>query len=210
MRRLGERLPDARSGQVVMVSHCLLNQNVRYLGGAVQPGAVSDAVDGYVRAGVGLHQMPCPERHAWGGARKRWMLVAYGAGHTCRAPLVRLALPWFMAYTRLVYRRLARAVAADIVDYRRSGIDVVAIVGVKGSPSCGVLETLDMEGAVGALTGCPLAALDGRALNERVIEANTVPGRGLFVAALDRRLRRRDCVLSFAEHDLGPPPQIDA
>jgi hypothetical protein len=30
-------LSDARSGQVVFVSHCMLNQDVRYQGGATRP-----------------------------------------------------------------------------------------------------------------------------------------------------------------------------
>lgn len=37
-------LKDPRSGRVVFVSHCLLNQNVRYLGGAVAPGAINEQV----------------------------------------------------------------------------------------------------------------------------------------------------------------------
>jgi hypothetical protein len=37
-------LSDARSGQVVFVSHCMLNQNVRYQGGATRPGVVDEVV----------------------------------------------------------------------------------------------------------------------------------------------------------------------
>jgi hypothetical protein len=32
-----ERLADARSNKVIFVSHCLLDENVRYLGGAFMP-----------------------------------------------------------------------------------------------------------------------------------------------------------------------------
>jgi hypothetical protein len=37
-------LSDTRSGKVVFVSHCMLNQNVRYQGGATRPGAVQAVV----------------------------------------------------------------------------------------------------------------------------------------------------------------------
>jgi hypothetical protein len=37
---LRRALSDARSGQVVFLTHCMLNQNVRYQGGATRPGAV--------------------------------------------------------------------------------------------------------------------------------------------------------------------------
>lgn len=44
-------MADARSGQVVFVSHCLLNQNTRYLGGAVCPGVVGAAIAPYEQDG---------------------------------------------------------------------------------------------------------------------------------------------------------------
>ena len=62
------KLADERSRRVVFLSHCLLNQNMRYLGGP-----------------------------------------------------------------------LAREVAGGIEDYARSGFEVVGVVGIAGSPSCGVL-----------------------------------------------------------------------
>jgi predicted secreted protein len=49
----------------VFVSHCLLNENTRYLGGAFRPGAVGEVVDTYLRAGTGICQLPCPEQLAW-------------------------------------------------------------------------------------------------------------------------------------------------
>jgi predicted secreted protein len=137
-------LSDARSGQVVFVSHCLLNQNVRYLGGATRPGAVDEVVARLRRAGVGIVQMPCPEQYAWGGVDKRYTMPAYGADHTMLRRLRRPATWLFLLYTRLVYRRLAGRVARDIRDYARSGQTVQAVVGVGGSPSCGVRTTLDL------------------------------------------------------------------
>ena len=44
-------LSDARSGQVVFLSHCMLNQNVRYQCGATRPGAVDEVVARLQRAG---------------------------------------------------------------------------------------------------------------------------------------------------------------
>ena len=53
-----------------------------------------------------------------------------------------------LAYSRLVYRRLARQTARRVADYRDSGLDVVGIVGVDGSPSCGVTRTMDLSRAL--------------------------------------------------------------
>jgi uncharacterized protein YbbK (DUF523 family) len=187
---------------VVLLSHCLLNENVRYLGGAGRAGGVGQIAWGYLARGVGICQLPCPEQRAWGGVLKRRMLVAYGSAGTLRAPLVRLLLRPFTWYTRWVYARLARAITRDVADYRRCGAEVVGLVGIGGSPSCGVATSLDLPAAVTALTRCPAAALDRRALNEDIIAANVGPGEGLFIRALRQRLARVGISIPMEEHDL--------
>lgn len=200
---LSRQLADDRGGRVVLLSHCLLNENVRYLGGAARAGGCQEVVDGYLARGIGIHQLPCPERRAWGGVLKRRMLMAYGATGPVRAPLVRLLLGPFIGYTRIVYARLARAVARDALDYQRSGVEVVGVVGVAGSPSCGVATTLDLRGAVDVLTRCPLAQLDRRTLNEDVVAANVRPGQGLFIDALRNRFADVGLDIAFEER-FGP------
>lgn len=214
--QMQDRLADARGRRVVFLSHCLLNQNVRYLGGASQPGGLAGLAAGYLDRGIGICQLPCPEQRAWGGVLKRRMLIAFGSGGTWRAPAVRLLLRPFIWYTRRVYARLARAVARDVQDYRRSGIEVVGVVGVGGSPSCGVHCTLDLPAAVGALTRCPAARLDRRVLNRDVIAAHVGPGEGLFIGALRQHLSRAGAPVPMHDHDLltelgltGGPAQPD-
>jgi hypothetical protein len=99
VEQLQEQLANARGGRVVLLSHCLLNQNVRYLGGAGRAGGVGELADGYLARGVGICQLPCPEQRAWGGVLKRRMLVAYGSAGTLRAPVARLLRP-FTCYTK--------------------------------------------------------------------------------------------------------------
>lgn len=200
--QIQDGLADPRGRRVVFVSHCLLNQNVRYLGGASQPGGLRQLVTGYLNRGIGICQLPCPEQHAWGGVRKRRMLIAFGSGGTWRAPVVRMLLRPFTWYTRRVYARLARQIAREVTDYRRSGIEVVALVGVGGSPSCGVRRALNLPEAVAALTRCPAARLDRRTLNEDIMAAHVRPGEGLFIRALRRRLSRAGAPVPLEEHDL--------
>lgn len=202
VKQLQEQLADARGGRVVLLSHCLLNENVRYLGGAGRAGGVGEVASGYLARGIGICQLPCPEQRAWGGVLKRRMLVAYGSAGALRAPVARLLLRPFTWYTRWVYARLARAISRDVADYRHCGVDVVGLVGIGGSPSCGVATTLDLPGAVTALTRCPAAALDRRTLNEDIIAANVRPGEGLFIRALRRRLARAGAAIPMAEHNL--------
>ena len=190
------------------MSHCLLNHNVRYLGGAEREAGIRPLVDQYLADGIGICQMPCPEQRAWGGVLKHWMLIAYGVGGTWRSLLVRALFGPFMAHTRRVYRRLARDVAAEIADYQDSGLEVVGVMGLAGSPSCGVGTTLDLQAAVDVLRRCPLAKLDRRMINEQVIGAHTRPGQGLFVTALKRQLAKRDATVDFGEYDFADTSQL--
>lgn len=201
--QLRRQLADERGGRVVLLSHCLLNENTRYLGGAGQSGGCPEVIADYLRQGVGVHQLPCPERHAWGGVLKRRMLLAYGATGTVRGPTTRILLGPFIAYTRVVYARLARTVTRDVRDYQRAGVEVLAVVGVADSPSCGVITTLDLQGALSALTRCPLAQLDRRTLVEDVVAAHVRPGEGLFVRALRRRFAETGVEAPFEERS-GP------
>jgi hypothetical protein len=50
-----DQLRDERGRRVVLVSHCLLNKNTRYTGGATRPGAVTEAVEELISADYGIH-----------------------------------------------------------------------------------------------------------------------------------------------------------
>jgi predicted secreted protein len=201
---LRSQLWDERSGRVLVVSHCLLNENVRYLGGATRPGAVEEVVRAALDHGVGFVQMPCPEQRTWGGVLKKRMLSTYGRGlgwsdrPSARRPLSTAAATW----TRLALVPLARRVAGEVRDYQQSGMAVVGIVGVGGSPSCGVTCTMDIDGALADLAGCPLAALTRQRMTE-VVSVRARPGSGLFIAALRQALEHRRVSVPFFEHDLS-------
>ncbi len=196
------RLKDERSKRVIFVSHCLLNENTRYPGGAFRRGCVDELVDGFQQEGLGIYQMRCPEQRAWGGVLKRSVLHVYGSKGTLLYRLRHVLLPLFTWYTRLNYARMAREVVRDIEDYIRSGFEVVGIVGVGGSPSCGVCTTLDLGRSLEVVAGCPLALLDRRLMNETAIAACLRKGEGLFIEALKHRLRRKRFTIRWYEHEL--------
>lgn len=75
------------------------------------------------------------------------------------------------------------------------------IVGLGGSPSCGVATTLDLGAAVGPVVGCPLDRLDRQVVNHAVAAAMR-PGPGVFVQELTRTLSRRRIDVPWLEHDL--------
>jgi len=195
-----DRLADERSRKVVFLSHCLLNENTRYPGGACRAGCVEEVVRVCLERRVGIVQMPCPEEFAWGGVLKRRLLAFFGGQGTFGFWLGKLLLPALLWYTRRVTRKLARQVAGQIADYLASGFAVVGVVGVDGSPSCGVDRTLDVGRSldrVGRLRETARAA----DLND-IVRACVVAGRGMFIDLLRKELARRRLDVPFLAHDL--------
>jgi predicted secreted protein len=196
-----DQLADRRSKRDVFLCHCLLNEDVRYLGGATRAGVVQEVLDRYTRDGIGIYQIPCPEQRAWAGVLKTRMTRLYEVRLLRWRPAGRAVVTAARWWTRLTYRRLACRVAADINDYTDSGVEVVEIVGVGASPSCGVSITLDLNQAICNMARCDPSTLDRSTVNDRVA-ASVVDGNGMFIAALQRQLARRGLTVRFSEHDL--------
>jgi predicted secreted protein len=203
IERLVEQLHDSRSRRVIFLSHCLLNENTRYLGGACHAGCVPEVVERCVADHLGMVQMPCPEQRAWGGVLKPMLLAVYGLRY--RSPLLfllrRPLLALFLWHTRRVYRELARRVAAEVTDYVASGMEVTTIVGVDGSPSCGVSTTLHWQLALEVLARLRPASLTVDTVNGAV-RAAAISGEGLFTAMVREELLRRGLYVRFSAHDL--------
>ena len=116
---------DVRSKRIVLVPHCVLNQNARVAGAAVRPAAMEELISGLLRQNLGMLQMPCPE------------LVLLG--------LDRAHLPIRSLLEKQVGRAHLQSMARDLVRqiefYRKCGVAVLAILGKNGSPTCGVEKT---------------------------------------------------------------------
>ncbi len=169
----------------------LAEQNTRNAGAVTRSGSFAELVDELIGAGYGIHQLPCPERLAWGGVLKRHSLRLYHSKGGPLYPLRSALLRAFVWWTRIVYWRLARHVVRDVTDYQRSGVAVASIIGIGASPSCGVTTTLDLRASLEVVASCPAAALTRDVMNEQAVLACRRPGEGLFIKAFDRQLKRR-------------------
>jgi predicted secreted protein len=112
-----------RARRIVLVAHCLLNANSRVEGVARYQG-VHPLVAELTERGYGIIQLPCPEVASEGPDRPRKTRAEYDT-------------PSYRALCRGVAEDAARQAAA----YDDAGYDVVALIGVDGSPSCGVRTT---------------------------------------------------------------------
>ena len=199
--QLQRSLRDARGMKVVFLSHCILNENTRYLGGACSPASVKSIVDECITKGLGMVQLPCPEQRAWGGVVKRLLLKAHGAEDSFLYRFRAIVVPAFVWYSKWIYRRLAHQVAGEVEDYVKSGFIVAGIVAIDGSPSCGLNVTLDLRTSFERTARMDLANATIDTMNE-IIRETAVPGDGLFTAALRKELGRLHLDVPYLAHDL--------
>lgn len=116
-----ESVADARSGRLIFLSHCMLNQNACVRGLAGQPGVVREIVDLVLAHDTGIYQMPCPEVTYLGSMRWGQVKKMYGN-------------PMFRRHCR----RIAELVCDQVQTYRDNGHRVAGIVLRDGSPTCGL------------------------------------------------------------------------
>jgi predicted secreted protein len=200
-KTLQNRLKDKRSNKVIFLSHCILNENTRYLGGACKGGCVTEIVEQCLSSNIGIVQMPCPEQQAWGGVIKRWFLMVYGIKDTFVYQMRGLLLPLFICYTKIIYRRLARITANQVKDYLVSDYSVTGVMGIDGSPSCGVNTTLNMVKSFELTANLNVKTVTVEQMNT-LIQQCLMDGRGIFTAMLQEELKKRRIVLPYQSHDL--------
>ena len=122
---------DTRSGKVIFVAHCVLNQNARMIDVADFPAMHDQLIDYIQKSRIGIIQMTCPETYCLGLGR---FDVRVGLEHP--AGMERL-------------QRIIDDLIFTIKEYLFQGMEVVAIIGKEGSPSCGVNQTWYNEGGHG-------------------------------------------------------------
>jgi len=109
--------------KVAVVAHCILNQLTVAHGLASYPGAVKELVEHLVARSYGILQLPCPEA-TYLGLRRWWMSREQ----------------YDTASYREHCRRILQPVVFLIKELTREGVSYI-VIGVKGSPSCGVLTS---------------------------------------------------------------------
>jgi len=112
-------LSDKRKRRVIFISHCWLNINTRFPEGCAYEGANVPLIKTLLDSGLGIIQMPCPEYECLGLEK-----VLYGEK-------VKDEL-------RACFRKFAAIVVKQIKDYLAMGFEIVGVMGMNPSPSCGV------------------------------------------------------------------------
>jgi predicted secreted protein len=133
-----------RSRKLLLVSHCVLNQNSVVCGWERAAGAFQ-FVREIIESGVGIIQLPCPEMEYAGCGRPPQNYEEYNT-----APY------------RELCRRLAESVTGQMKEYLKHGYQYCGIIGIQNSPTCSISgrrgvfmeELLAQLSDIGLVSGC--------------------------------------------------------
>jgi predicted secreted protein len=128
---------DKRSKKVVLIAHCVLNQNAKIDRCAHYPGAIKEVAQILIDAGVGILQMPCPELLCLGLDRQ----VEAGIHPTVESEDTRVAQRMVEDQTQTLCHGLVSDLVYQVEEYQRNGFTLVGIIGINGSPTCGIETT---------------------------------------------------------------------
>ena len=153
---------DNRSKKIVLVSHCILNQNSISDGTVDFPGTFQEMVELLLDSKVGILQMPCPELLCLGLDRGD----IRGSERDIVVENTRIRNALKQSSSLEIVESLVKQVVYQIEEYLKNDFSVLGIVGINRSPSCGV---------------------DTTSKNKREIE-----GKGIFVKSLEKKLKEKD------------------
>lgn len=111
-----------RNKKIVIISHCILNQNSVVCPLARSQGAFK-FVKGIIDEGVGIIQLPCPELRHLGISRKSMEKSEYDTKE---------------------YRTLCKSLVMPYIDeiklYMDNGYQILGIIGINESPTCSITK----------------------------------------------------------------------
>ncbi|MEM2122488.1 MAG: hypothetical protein QXE79_02515 [Candidatus Bathyarchaeia archaeon] len=113
---------DGRSGRVIVLAHCILNTNSICRGPITPrlwPGTINPILEKIMEYSIGIYQLPCPEFIVYGldrPATNKEALESSGFRGKCR--------------------EIAESVSRQLREYAAKDYKLIALVGLRGSPSC--------------------------------------------------------------------------
>ena len=122
--KIKDKIEDVRSGKLIFLSHCLLNQNACVRGISSEPAMITPLIKLLMENDVAIYQMPCPEVSYYGSARWGQVKQQYST-------------PMFRKHCR----KIAKQMFDYIENYSDTGHRVIGIVMRDGSPTCGLHRT---------------------------------------------------------------------
>lgn len=124
---------DIRSKKVIFLSHCILNQNATAPDCAFYPAALKEVIYFCLKENISIKQMPCPELLFLGLDRQRQT----GMQPTNAEEKTRVGELVSDYNGSEVCDQIAQVIVYQLEEYIKNGIDVIGIIGINATPSCG-------------------------------------------------------------------------
>lgn len=180
---------DKRSKKIVFVSHCIINSNNKFPGCADVPGAYTDFMIPIMESGIGIFQMSCCEVLGWGGVGRTRIEFDLDPDN--------LDQDWIKDYPKLG-EKWALWTADRFEDYITNGYEVLGIIHVADSPTCGLDHVdpfpqihLDLLEQGFDWNDIDFDVLIGELETPEEMVARGASGKGAFAAPLRDELQRR-------------------
>lgn len=165
-----------RSRKILLVSHCILNSNSKIEGLSQYGGVFKEVISIINSEGIGIIQLPCPEMIAYG--IKRW-------GHVKEQ--------FDTLFYRNNCREMLKPIVGQVKSYMDTGYEIIGVLGIDGSPSCGV--NLTCSGNWGG-------ELSGNENLEDIIKGSRdLESQGVFMEELDKYFKEYDMKIPFIAID---------
>lgn len=121
---------------IILVSHCLLNELAVVKNDAGRKDNLT-LIKNLMKMNVGIFQLPCPENRMYGP--NRWGCV-------------------YEQFDNNFYRQTSRdlliPIVEEIEDYIKDGVNFLGVIGIDGSPSCGIgltCKSNELKGEISAI-----------------------------------------------------------
>lgn len=165
-----------RSKKIVIVCHCLLNANAKVYPLARCGGVYSEVMANSITEGAGIVQLPCPETvylgmQRWGMTREQYNT----------------------SFFRESCRDMLKTSVIQIKAFDDAGYEIQRIIGMDGSPNCGVNRTCF------GYTGGEIS--DHDSVEKQQANLSFGAGKGIFMEILADMLEVEGLAIPFTAID---------
>lgn len=161
---------DKHHNKMVIVSHCILNPSSKVGGSKLLVQTFIPLINKILSAEAGIYQILCPEQtylgcNRWGQSREQ--------------------------YDNPFYRNHCRKIATEMInelsEYSKNGYSILFLLGIKGSPSCGIEQTY--------------SAAWGGEISPGVEPGSFSAGRGVYMEVLCEMLEKSNLTFPMVDVD---------
>ncbi len=211
---------DNRSGRIIYLGSCLLNENARAQGFAVRKGPFAEFVQVLLSNQIGIEQLPCPECLVWGGVSRpslyRWQPLLFASIEKWWWPIIEVLarLSTFRLHKKAC-RRLAIKAVDRMEDYTKQGHKIIGVVTADEGPTCGVTRTVDLLEVAKNHKAHGISLEEMKAWTHLEVARTFVhkarmDGTGAFAAAIMKELRKRRMDIDVVGYDMWAEPKQEA